>query len=103
MGHERMMYTRSAKSRLRTLPVEVRVHLETHLANLALLVEAMPPERLPELLPRTEEGFVTTMQETRVLFTVNTAGRTMLVHRIELLTEAQRGLATDYSLAETEA
>lgn len=99
MRHERVLYTRSAKARLRALPLEVRVHLETHVSNLALLLEAMPPERLTQLLKRTEEGFVTAVPEARVLFTVAPGARTLLVHRIEELSES-RG---DYSHVEREA
>jgi hypothetical protein len=63
----------------------MRLHLETHLENLALLVEATSPERLLQLLARQEEGFVTAVEGARVLFVVNAATRTLLVHRIELL------------------
>jgi hypothetical protein len=64
------------------LPAEVRVHLETHLENLALLMEATP-ERLTSLLERAEDGFVTTVQGARVLLSVDTSARTLLVYGVE--------------------
>jgi hypothetical protein len=84
MGQAQLQYTRAARKRLKALPAEVRLHLETHLENLALLIGATSPERLPQLLAREEEGFVTAMQGARVHFVVNAAARTLLVHRIEL-------------------
>jgi hypothetical protein len=85
MASEQLQYTRAARARLQALPAEVRLYLETHLENLALLVEATSPERLLQLLARNEEGFVASVQGTRVHFVVNAAARTLLVHRIELL------------------
>jgi hypothetical protein len=82
MSRDRLLYTRAAKVRIELLPVEVRVHLETHLENLALLMEATP-EWLPSLLERIEDGFVTTVQGARVLFTVDTSARSLFVYRVE--------------------
>ncbi len=84
MGQGQLQYTRAARVRLRGLPAEVRLHLETHLENLALLIGATSPERLLQILTRDEEGFVTLVQGARVHFVVNAAARSLLVHRIEL-------------------
>ncbi len=84
MGYEQLQYTRAARVRLQMLPVEARLYLETHLENLALLIEAVSPERLLQLLARDEEGFVTTVHGAQVHFVVNAAARTLLVHRIGL-------------------
>ncbi|WP_224363719.1 hypothetical protein [Hyalangium versicolor] len=85
MRHPRLFYTRAARRRLQGLPAEVRLHLENHLENLALLVKASPPERLPQFLARVEEGFVTAVKGVRVLFVVDATARTLLIHRIEVL------------------
>lgn len=92
MSHERLTYTRAAKMRLQMLPAELRVHLETHLENLALLVEGIGPERLAQILAREEEGFVTDIPGVRVLFSVAPASRVLLIHRIEAALEDPRTL-----------
>ena len=86
MGHIRLLYTRAARLRLQDLPAEVRLHLETHMENLALLIERLPPERLPQLLAHEEESFVTLVPEARVRFVVAPTAHTLLIHRIEALT-----------------
>jgi hypothetical protein len=87
MSHERLTYTRAAKKRLRMLPAELRMHLETHLENLALLVEGREPERLAQLLAHDEESFVTDIPGARVFFSVAPASRVLLIHRIEAALE----------------
>jgi hypothetical protein len=101
MAHERLHYTRAAKVRLELLPAEVRVHLETHLENLALLLEATP-QLLPGIVERFEDCFVTGVQEVRALFTLDTSARTLLVHRVESSAEAA-GVAAAFELPETDA
>lgn len=101
MSRDRLLYTRAAKVRIDMLPVEVRVHLETHLENLALLMEATP-ERLPTMLERGEDGFITTVQGVRVLFTVDTSARSLLVHRVESFPGAARGAAAAWALSEVD-
>jgi GTP cyclohydrolase FolE2 len=101
MGNEQLQYTRAAQRQLQALPAEVRLHLETHLENLALLIEATSPERLLQLLARDEEGFVTSVQGARVHFVVNAAARSVLVHRLEQLPVNERA-ATDESAAALE-
>lgn len=59
------------------------------MANLALLIEGLAPERLPQLLAHEDEGFVTTVQGARVRFVVAPAARALLVHRIETLPERE--------------
>jgi hypothetical protein len=90
---ERLLYTRAARTRLHALPAEVRLHLETHMANLALLIEGLAPERLPELLAHEDEGFVTLVPGARVRFVVAPAARALLVHRIEVLPEREEAAA----------
>jgi hypothetical protein len=90
MRHARLHFTRAARARLQTLPPEVRLDLENHLENLALLVRASPPQRLPQLLARGDEGFVTAVKGVRALFVVDATVRTLLIHRIEALTEDER-------------
>lgn len=92
MSGERLLYTRAARVGLDMLPVELRMHLETHLENLTLLLEATP-ERLPEMLDRLDDGFVTAVQGVRVLFTLDTSARSILVHGLESSPDAARGSA----------
>jgi hypothetical protein len=84
MRNPRLLYTRAAKARLQALPLEVRLHLETHLENLALLVESSAPEHLAAVLTRDEEeGFITQVRGMQVRFVMNAVARTLLVHHIE--------------------
>lgn len=99
MGHEQLQYTRAAQRRLQMLPAEVRVHLETHLENLALLIGATSPGRLLELLARDEEGFVTSVEGAQVHFVVNAAACTVLVHRLELLPVNEHSAAAESAAA----
>ena len=85
MGHIRLLYTRAARVRLQAMPAEVRMHLETHMENLALLIEGLPPERLPQLLAHEEESFVTFVPGARVRFVIAPSTHTLLIHRIEAL------------------
>jgi len=62
--------------------VALRLHVETHLENLALLAQATSPERLSSVLHRDEEGFVTVVVGVQVHFVLHAAGRTLLVHRL---------------------
>jgi len=64
------------------MPAEVRLHVETHLENLALLVEDLSPERFAAVLRRDEEGFVTGVKGVQVHFVLNAVARSLLVHRI---------------------
>jgi hypothetical protein len=102
MIRDRLLYTRAAKVRIDMLPVEVRVHVETHLENLALLMEAAP-ERLPTMLVRGEEGFVTTVQGVRARFTVDTSARSLLVHCIESFPGTSQGAAAVWELPEVDS
>jgi len=95
MWQERLLYTRAARLRLQALPPEVRLHLETHMENLALLVEGIPTERLPQFLAHEEESFVTAVPGARVRFVVAPAARTLLIHRIEASREDE---ATELTL-----
>ena len=83
MRQRRLLYTRAAKARLHRLSAQTRLHLETHLENLALLAEQLPPERLSLFLEREEEGFATTVEGVRVLFAVSAVTHALLIHRIQ--------------------
>lgn len=82
MSRERLLYTRAAKVRIQALPAVVQMDLETHLENLALLMETSP-QLLPSVLERHEDHFVTAIQEIRVRFTVNASTGSMLVHAVD--------------------
>lgn len=82
MRNQRLLYTRAARVRLQELPAELRLHVETHLENLALLAEATSTERLSSMLRRDEEGFVTVVRGLQVHFVLNAVARTLLVHRL---------------------
>ena len=82
MRNQRLLYTRAARTRLHGLPHELRLHVETHLENLALLAAATSPEQLSSVLTRTEEGFVTEVKGVQVHFVMNAVGRTLLVYRL---------------------
>lgn len=88
MARRRLFYTRSARTRLQMLPVELRLHVENHLENLALLVRSQQPEDLSHLLEREEEGFITWSKGVRVLFVVDSTARTLLIHAIEALDDS---------------
>lgn len=99
MEHGQLQYTKAARARLKALHAEVRLHLETHLENLTLVIGATSPERLLQLMARDEEGFVTDVPGARVHFVVNAAARTLLVHRIELLPVNELPAAVESSAA----
>jgi hypothetical protein len=82
MRNQRLLYTRAARTQLQKLPAELRLHVETHLENLALWVEATSPERLSSVLRRDEEGFVTVVRGVQVHFVMNALARTLLIHRL---------------------
>ncbi len=82
MKNQRLLYTRAARTRLHGLSLDLRLHVETHLENLALLAAATSPERLSAVLTRTEEGFVTEVRGLRVHFVLNAVARTLLVYRL---------------------
>lgn len=63
------------------------------MANLALLVEGLAPERLSQLLAHEDESFVTAVPGARVRFVVAPAARALLVHRIETLSEREAAAA----------
>ncbi len=78
------MYTRSARVRLEALPLEVQLHLETHLENLALLAETTSPQLLSSVLTRDgEEGFITAVSGAQARFVLNAVAGILLVYRIE--------------------
>ncbi|WP_163993146.1 hypothetical protein [Pyxidicoccus caerfyrddinensis] len=79
----RLFFSRRAERQLQRLPGEVRVHLETHLENLALLMgSAVPLGQILDRMERDEEGFVTTVEGVRLSFALDTVLRVLLVHCI---------------------
>ncbi len=82
MRNQRLLYTRAARARLQRLPLELRLYIETHLENVALLAETTSPERLAALFARDEEGFVTEVRGVQVHFVLSAAGRALLIHRL---------------------
>ncbi len=79
----RLFYSRRAERQPRRLPGEVRLHVETHLENLTLLLGSRGRvERVVAQLERSEEGFVSTVEGTRVSFTLDTALRAVFVDSV---------------------
>lgn len=92
----RLFFSRRAERQLQRLSGEVRVHLETHLENLALLMgSAVPLSPVLERLERTEEGFVSTVEGVRVSFALDTFLRVLLVHSIEPAVEESRATRSE--------
>lgn len=94
----RLFYSRRAERQLQRLPGEVRLHLETHLENFALVMRsAVSLEPILSRLQRTEDGFVMTVEGLEVSFALDTALRVLLVHCVqpvvqeELITETEGG------------
>ncbi|NMO16145.1 hypothetical protein HPC49_10720 [Pyxidicoccus fallax] len=87
----RLFFSRRAERQLQRLPGEVRVHLETHLENLSLLMgSAAPLTPVLERLERTEEGFASTVEGIRVAFALDTFLRVLLVHSLEPVADEAR-------------
>jgi mRNA-degrading endonuclease RelE of RelBE toxin-antitoxin system len=79
----RLFYSRRAERQLRRLPGEVRLHVETHLENVTLLLGSLGRvERMISQLERTEDGFVSTVEGFRVSFTLDTALRAVFVDSV---------------------
>lgn len=90
----RLFFSRRAERQLQRLPGELRVHIETHLENLALLLgSAVPLSQVLARMERDEEGFVTTVEGVRLSFALDTVLRVLLVHCIEPLAQERRGPA----------
>lgn len=87
----RLFFSRRAERQLQRLPGELRVHIETHLENLALLLgSAVPLSQILARMERDEEGFVTTVEGVRLSFALDTVLRVLLVHCIEPLAKEGR-------------
>ncbi|QSQ25424.1 hypothetical protein JY651_11060 [Pyxidicoccus parkwayensis] len=86
----RLLISRRAERQLQRLPGEVRVHLETHLENLAsLLGSPLPLAQVLARLERGEEGFTTTVEGMRLSFALDTVLRVILVHNIAPASEKE--------------
>jgi mRNA-degrading endonuclease RelE of RelBE toxin-antitoxin system len=83
MRRSRIFIARSAESQLKRLPEDVRLHIETHLENLVMVLEQEPPEALLTRMTREDEGFVANVGTTRILFSVDTSLRALTVQRLE--------------------
>jgi hypothetical protein len=87
----RIFFSRRAERQLLRVPGEVRLHIETHLENLTLLLGSTRMlERMIGLLERTEDGFVSTVEGARVSFTLDTALRAVFVDSISPPQQAGR-------------
>ncbi|RKH09319.1 hypothetical protein D7V97_16965 [Corallococcus sp. CA053C] len=90
----RLFYSRRAERQLQRLPGEVRLHLETHLENFALLMRsAVSLGQVLARLERTEDGFVMRVEGLEVSFALDTVLRVLLVHCI--MPVAREDLATE--------
>jgi hypothetical protein len=79
----RLFYSRRAERQLRRLPGVMRLHVDTHLENLTMLLGSMGRvERMIAQLERTEEGFVSTVEGVRISFTLDTALRAVFVDSV---------------------
>lgn len=83
MRRGRIFIAQSAESQLKRLPEDLRLHIETHLENLVLVLEQEPPEALLTRMTREDEGFVAHVGTTRILFSVDTSLRALTVQRLE--------------------
>lgn len=84
MRRGRIFISQAAEFRLKRLPEDMRLHIETHLENLAMVLEQDAPEVLLARLPRADEGFVATVGDAVVLFSVDTTLRALTVQRIDV-------------------
>ncbi len=79
----RLFYSRRAERQLRRLPGVVRLHVETHVENLSMLLGSLGRvERMISQLERTEEGFTSTVEGVRITFTLDTALRAVFVDSV---------------------
>lgn len=85
MRRGRIFIAQSAEFQLKRLPEDVRLHIETHLENLALVLEQDAPEALLARLPREDEGFVADVGGALIYFSVDTTLRALTVQRLEQL------------------
>jgi mRNA-degrading endonuclease RelE of RelBE toxin-antitoxin system len=89
----RLFFSRRAERQLQRLPGEVRVHLETHLENLALMLgSTLPVSQVLSRLEREEDGFVTQVEGIRVSFALDAVLRVLLVHGLEQTEESAKGV-----------
>ncbi|MFP2926553.1 hypothetical protein ACLESO_15290 [Pyxidicoccus sp. 3LG] len=80
----RLFFSKRAERQRQRLPREVRVHVETHLENLALLLDSgMPLSRVLARLERTDDGFVSKVEGARLSLALDTATRIVLVVSVE--------------------
>ncbi len=92
----RLFFSRRAERQLQRLPGQVRLHVETHLENLVLMMRStLPLTQLLSRLEREEDGFITTVEGMRVSFALDTVLRVILVHCIEPMPEEDRSLRVE--------
>jgi hypothetical protein len=91
MRHGRIYISQSAEFQLKRLPEDVRLHIETHLENLASVLEQDAPEVLLARLPRAEDGFLASAGGASIHFSVDTTIRALTVQRIEMQEPQREG------------
>jgi hypothetical protein len=79
----RIFIAQSAEFQLKRLPEDVRLHIETHLENLASALEQGAPEQLLARLQRVEDGFVANVGAALIFFSVDANLRALTVQRLE--------------------
>ncbi|MCP3139775.1 hypothetical protein [Pyxidicoccus xibeiensis] len=90
MRRSRIFIAQSAEFQLKRLPQDSRLHIETHLENLVLVLEQDAPEAVLARLPREDEGFTTNVGGVRIYFSVDTSLRALTVQRLEVLEPPRR-------------
>ncbi|MFP2907252.1 hypothetical protein ACLESD_19830 [Pyxidicoccus sp. 3LFB2] len=83
MRRGRIFIAQSAEFQLKRLPEDMRLHIETHLENLVMVLEQDAPEALLTRLAREDDGFVANVGTTRIYFSVDTSLRALTVQRLE--------------------
>lgn len=83
MRRGRIFIAHSADTQLKRLPEDMRLHIETHLENLVMVLEQEQPEALLTRMTREDDGFVAQVGTTRILFSVDTSLCALTVQRLE--------------------
>ncbi|WP_164017674.1 hypothetical protein [Pyxidicoccus trucidator] len=83
MRRGRIFIAQSAEFQLKRLPEDMRLHVETHLENLVMVLEQEPPEALLTRMTREDDGFIANVGATRIFFSVDTSLRALTVQRLE--------------------
>lgn len=84
MNLKRVFMPESVAKQLRSFPADTRLHVEMYLENLDLIMVNTPRPLLVKRLERGEEGFVATVNEASLHFSVDVDSCTAFIWRIEL-------------------